>query len=149
MGFAFETQRIAGGIGADDEYWRGLELGEFRLPQCAGCGKWMWPAHFRCGACGAWELKWIALPPEGRIFTWTRSWYAFDRVRERAADLPYVTVVAEIPAADGARVIGMLEGSEASLRIGAPVRGRIAPPSEKSKGYPSVVWSIVEAAEAD
>jgi hypothetical protein len=29
-------------------------------------------------------------------------WYAFDRTAERAPDVPYVVVLAEIPAADGA-----------------------------------------------
>jgi len=147
MEFAFEKKKIIGGVGADDEYWRGLELGEFRLPRCAGCAAWTWPAHYRCGRCGGWEMDWIALPPRGRIFTWTRSWYAFDRVRERAGDVPYVTVLAEIPEAGGVRVLGMLEGPEADLRIGAQVAGRIAPPSDKTKGYPAIVWSIVAPGE--
>jgi len=142
MESSFERHRIVGGIGADDAYWEGLEQSVFRLPRCAGCNAWTWPAHFRCGACGNWEFRWEELEPRGRVFTWTRSWYAFDRVIERKADVPYVTVVAEIPAAGGARVIGMLEGREDALRCGAAVRGRIEPPCAKSKHYASVVWSL-------
>ena len=142
MEYSFEKNRIVGGIGADDEYWRALEDGEFKLPRCAGCGAWTWPAHFRCGKCGSWEMNWVGLDPVGKVFTWTRSCYAFDRVRERAADVPYVTIVAEIPEADGTRVIGMLDGSDDGLRIGAAVRGIILPPSEKSKGYPSICWGL-------
>lgn len=142
MEFSFEQHRIVGGIGADDGFWRALEQGHFKLPRCAGCAAWLWPAHFRCGKCGAWDLKWDALEPVGRVFSWTRSHYAFDRVKERAEDVPYVTLLAEIPAADGARVLGMLAGSEEGLRIGAPVRGLITPPSIKSKHYPSIRWSL-------
>ena len=143
MEYSFEKNRIVGGIGADDAYWRGLEDDEFKLPRCADCGAWTWPAHFRCGKCGSWDFNWVKLEPVGQVFTWTRSSYAFDRVKERAADVPYVTIVAEIPQAGGARVIGMLDGSEDGLRIGAAVRGIILPPSEKSKWYPSICWRLV------
>jgi uncharacterized OB-fold protein len=143
MEYSFEKHRIIGGIGADAEYWRGLEEGQFRLPRCAGCGKWTWPAHFRCGECGAWEFKWTALEPVGAVFSWTRSFYAFDRVRERAADIPYVTILTQIAAADGARVLGVMKGEETGLVVGAPVRGTIDPPCEKSKWYPSIRWELV------
>ena len=144
MQFSFEQHRIIGGIGADDEYWRALERGEFKLPRCSGCGKWSWPAHFRCGACGSWDFDWTSLEPAGVVYAWTRTCYAFERVKERAADVPYVTVLAEIPAAGNARVMGILQGSQANLRIGAPVRGVILPPSEKSKEYPSIQWTLCD-----
>lgn len=140
--YSFRKNRIIGGIGADDKYWEGLEEGEFRLCRCAECKQWMWPAHWRCGKCGSWEQEWVALEPVGTVFSWTRTWYSFDRVRERAEDVPYVVILAEMPAAGGARVIGVLKGSEEGLRIGAPVRGSIDPPSEKSKGYAAIRWSI-------
>jgi len=138
----FEKHRIVGGIGADDEYWRALEEGAFKLPRCAGCGAWTWPAHWRCGRCGAWDMKWVVVDPVGTIFTWTRSWYSFDRVKERADDVPYVTVLTEITGTDGARVLGMLEGSQEGLRIGAAVRGVVHPPAAKSKWYPSICWRL-------
>jgi uncharacterized OB-fold protein len=143
MGYSFEQHKIAGAIGADDEYWRGLEDGVFKLPVCASCKTWTWPAHHRCGQCGSWDFDWQELEPAGKVFTYTRSHYAFDRVLERKDDVPYVTVVAELPQAGGARVIGVLEGSEAGLAIGAAVRGRILPPDAKTKHYPSIVWELV------
>lgn len=142
MDYSFEKHRINGGINADAEYWRGLEDGVFKLPRCAGCGNWTWPAHYRCGKCGSWDMEWVAVEPQGTIFTWTRSWYAFDRVKERAEDVPYVTLVTEVGGTT-ARVMGMLEGDEAGLRIGAEVRGIIKPPSAKSKNYASIVWTLV------
>jgi len=142
MSYEFETHRIVGGIGADDPYWRALEEGRFELPRCAGCAAWMWPAHWRCGRCGSWELHWVAVEPVGSVYSWTRSSYAFDRVRERAPDVPYVTLLTEVANTDGARVMGMLVGSEVGLRIGAAVRGEIQRPSPKSKGYPSICWRL-------
>lgn len=142
MAYSFERHRITGGIGADDPFWRALEDGELRLCRCAGCATWVWPAHFRCGACGGWDMDWPEVAARGRVFSWTRSWYAFERVAERAADLPYVTIVAELPEADGARVMGVLCGDETGLRVGAAVTGKILPPSETTKFYPSIVWEL-------
>ncbi|WP_198351276.1 Zn-ribbon domain-containing OB-fold protein [Flavisphingomonas formosensis] len=143
MAYSFLQHKIMGAIEADDEYWRWLEEGEFRLPRCASCQHWTWPAHFRCGRCGSWEFEWTAIAPEGRIFSWTRSWYAFDRVMERKKDVPYITIVTELPAAGGARVMGVLTGDTSNVRIGMAVRGTIQPPSAKTKFYPSVTWEIV------
>jgi uncharacterized protein len=141
--YSFLKHKITGAIEADDEFWRSLEEGSFKLPQCSSCAAWTWPAHFRCGRCGSWEFNWVSVAPEGTIFTWTRTHYAFDRVLERKSQVPYVTIVAELPQAGGVRVMGLLKGSEPELRIGMPVRGSIAPPSAVSKWYPSILWEVV------
>ena len=138
----FRDRKITGGIGADDPFWEALEAGEFRLPRCAGCSRWTWPAHWRCGDCGSLDFEWCRLEPAGTVYSWTRTWYPFDRTKERADDVPYVVVLVEVDGTDGARVLGVLAGDEAPLKIGARVSGTILPPSEKTKGYPSVVWSV-------
>jgi uncharacterized OB-fold protein len=138
----FRDRKITAGIGADDPYWEALEAGQFRLPRCAGCGRWTWPAHWRCGECGSWEFEWAARAATGTVYSWSRTWYAFDRTKERSGDLPYVVVLVEVDGAGGARVLGVLDGDDAPLVIGARVTGTILPPSEKTKGYPSVVWSV-------
>jgi uncharacterized OB-fold protein len=138
----WRDRKITGGIGADDPFWDGLEAGELRLPRCGGCGRWTWPAHWRCGECGSWEFRWTEVEPAGTVFSWTRTWYAFDRTRERAGDVPYVVALVEVDGTDGARILGVLAGDEAPLQVGARVTGAILPPSEKSLGYPSLVWSV-------
>lgn len=140
--YRFSEHRIAGGIGADDRYWESLEEGVFRLPRCAGCGAWMWPAHWRCGECGCWDQDWVEVEPVGSVYSWTRTWYSFDRVRERAGQIPYVVVVAELPEAGGARVLGALRGPEEGIAVGAPVHGVIDGPAPESKGYASVRWVL-------
>ena len=139
---AFPDRKITGGIGADDPFWEALKAGEFRLPRCGGCGRWTWPAHWRCGECGSWEFNWTVVEPAGTVYSWTRTWYAFDRTRERAGNVPYVVVLVEVDGTDGARVLGVLAGDEAPLKVGARVTGAVLPPSERSLGYPSIAWSI-------
>jgi uncharacterized OB-fold protein len=136
--------RITGGIAADDEYWQALGRGEFRLCQCAECHEWMWPAHFRCGKCGSWDQQWVQVEPEGTVYSWTRTWYAFDRTKERAEDLPYVIVLAELPHAGCIRVLGVLKEDDSRLHIGAKVKGSIDPPSPKTKNYPALHWVLAE-----
>lgn len=144
MNYSFENHKITGGIGADDEYWRFLEKGEFRLPRCSGCNSWIWPAHFRCGKCGSWDFYWVKTELSGEIYSWTRSWYAFDRVKERAEDLPYVTALVEVDGTDGCRVLGILQTDSENITVGMKVKGKIQSPHAKSKGYPSVVWELLE-----
>lgn len=145
MEYSFRKNKITGGIGADDRYWESLEEGAFRLCRCADCKTWMWPAHYRCGQCGSWDQEWETVEPRGTVYSWTRTWYSFDRVKEREADVPYVVILAEIPEANGARVLGVLKGSEENLKIGAPVVGAIDAPSGKTKGYAAIRWALAEA----
>ena len=138
----FLEHRIAGGVGADDGFWASLEEGGFRISRCAGCKEWLWPAHFRCAGCGCWELEWVERELRGTVFSWTRTWYPFEMVAERAEDLPYTVALVEIPDTAGARVLGILEGDTEHVRIGRTVHGVIDPPCEKTKHYPSIRWIL-------
>lgn len=137
------TSRIRGGIGADGPYWDALERGEFKLSRCAGCQTWMWPAHVRCGLCGSWDLAWQDVEASGTIFTWTRNHAVSDVVKERRDDLPFVTILVELPHAGGARVAGVLRGDTGNVHIGARVKGVIVPPEPRSRGYATMVWEMV------
>ena len=142
MQYSYEQNRVSGGIGADDHYWQALEEGRFELPRCAGCSRWTWPAHWRCGECGSWDFEWTGVEPKGTVYSWTRTYLSFDRVRERAATVPYVLVLCELPEAGNRRVLGVLKGSEDGLRVGAPVHGVIDPPASESKGYATIRWVL-------
>ena len=133
---------IKGGIAGDGEFWDALDRGEFRISRCAGCETWIWPAHFRCGMCGSWQINWPEVEPQGTVYSWTRTHYVTATIKERAVDLPFVVLLVELPGAGNVRIDGVLTGSEDGLRIGAPVRGVIQPPSEKTKGYTAMAWAI-------
>ena len=144
MEYSFLKHKITGAIEADDEFWRSLEEGTFQLPQCSSCNAWTWPAHFRCGRCGSWEFAWAAVEPLGTIFSWTRTHYAFDRVLERKSQVPYVTVLAEIPA--GRQCPGDGRSQRRGPRTAhrhAGARLDRAARAPTSKWYPSIRWEVV------
>jgi uncharacterized protein len=137
-----QRERITGGIMADEPFWDGLEQGELRISRCAGCKKWIWPAHFRCASCGAYELEWPVVEPKGSVYAWTRSHIVSERIMERSEDIPYVVLNCEIPHAGNARVMGVLKGAERGLRVDAPVHGEFERPSRKTKGYATIRWVL-------
>ena len=138
---------IKGGIAGDAEFWDALDRGEFKISQCASCEEWIWPAHFRCGKCGSWDIKWTDVEPRGTLYSWTRTHYVTATIKERAVDLPFVVVLVELPGAGNVRIDGVLTGKTDGLRIGASVRGVIEPASEKSKGYTSMAWALASVDE--
>jgi uncharacterized OB-fold protein len=141
-GYRYQAHRIGGGIAADDGYWQGLEDGAFRLPRCTGCHRWTWPAHYRCGTCGSWSFDWVDVQPVGTIYAWTRARLVYEGVDERAAQVPYVTALVEVDGTDGIRVLGVLSGDDTDVAVGARVTGSVDPPSEVTKGYASIRWTI-------
>ena len=126
--------------GADGPYWNALAEGRLELPRCAGCGQWHWPAVFRCGACAGWELKWEAVEMRGRVFSWTRSWHAF--AGAEGLGVPYVSLIVELPQAGGRRVLGVLTGDDATLAIGAEVRGEASTTVVGTSRSPSLRWTL-------
>lgn len=147
MEYSYLVNRISGGIGADDRYWQSLEEGKFQLPRCSGCRQWTWPAHWRCGVCGSWEFDWVDVEPVGNVYAWTRTMMVFDQVRERADQVPYVVALVDVDDTGDTKVLGVLKGSEIGLRVGARVQGSIDPPSDVTKGYAAIRWTIDGAYE--
>lgn len=151
MTYSFKEHRLVGFYDAGDEYWEALEEGVVRLSRCANCGRWVWePFHgaptFRCGECGSWDLRWVEVEPKGSVYAWARTNQAFGTSGEPAYDLPYVTVEVELGGAGGPRIIGVLQGDDEGLRVGAEVDGSIEPPSETTLGYPSIRFTLVAPA---
>jgi len=126
-------------VGAEGRYWEALAEGHLELPRCAGCGRWHWPAVWRCGDCGGWEHDWTATALAGSIFSWTRTWHHFDGAESLAA--PFVTVLVSL-AGGPVRLIGVLEGDETALRLGAPVTGRIDRTRFGDHAIPAIRWSL-------
>jgi uncharacterized protein len=129
--------------GADGPYWTALSRGALALPRCAGCGRWHWPAVWRCGDCGSWEHDWRETPMAGRVYSWTRTHHAF--AGAEALGRPFVTVVVELPEAGGLRLTGVLEGHTDAIAIGQSVVGS---PNETPFGgldIPTIRWRLTGA----
>lgn len=129
--------------GADQAYWDGLAAGRVRMPRCVGCGRWHWPAVWRCGDCGGWEHEWRDVAPVGTIYTWSRTWHPFPGLEAFGA--PFVSVVVEIDATGGRRLTGVLEGDVAELRIGARVVGQVGATVVMGRSLPHLIWRLGEA----
>lgn len=128
-----------GPIGAEGPYWDGLIAGKLLLPRCTGCGAWHWPAVWRCGTCGSWDHEWLEQQLEGTVFSYTRTHHRFGGAE--AFDLPFATVLVSLPGIP-VRLIGVLEGDEAGLKIGAAVTGRIAETAFGGAEIPALRWRL-------
>ncbi|PBC51968.1 DNA-binding protein [Rhodococcus sp. ACS1] len=123
--------------GLDLPYWEGLRAGELRLQRCAECDLWIWGPRWMCGRCQTFDPEWVAVEPVGRVFSWSRTWHPF--IPELAGELPYVTVLVELPHAGGRRVLGLLaESGDTDIAIGDAVAGIIQQPSEAP--WPLLRW---------
>lgn len=126
--------------GADGPYWAALAQGRLQLPRCVACGRWHWPAVFRCGTCAGWEMAWEEVPMHGEIYSWSRSWHAFGGAEDLS--LPYVSLLVALPQAGGCRLLGVLEGEDAGLKIGAAVQGRAATTMLGARQIPALRWRL-------
>jgi len=127
----------------DAPFWEALAKDELRVPRCAACAAWVWPARPACPTCTSTTFDWTEVTPEGTVYSWTRVWYPF--VAVRVDELPYVVLVVELPHAGRVRILGTLHGDEAGLAIGAPVNGIVAAPSAATYGLPALQWLLAEA----
>jgi len=128
-----------GAIGAEGRYWDALIEGHLELPRCRGCGTWHWPAVWRCGTCGSWDHGWIECPLVGSVFSYTRTHHHF--AGTEGLPSPFVSVLVLLSEAP-IRLIGVLEGDEHDLRIGASVTGRIDRTRFGEASIPALRWSL-------
>src|SRR5690348_16328737 len=61
----------------DHPYWEGLVAGELRIQRCAACGRWSWPADWRCPSCGGYDMVWEQVEPVGHVYSWIRTHLPF------------------------------------------------------------------------
>ncbi len=118
----------------DAPYWDGLKVGELRIQRCGECARWIWGAQPMCPACHTFDPGWEAVEPSGVVFAWTRTWRQF----HPTAEVPYVTVLVELPQAGGRRILGLYTG-EGDPVIGARVRGEFEPAPD-STSWPLIRW---------
>ncbi|WP_422059666.1 Zn-ribbon domain-containing OB-fold protein [Sphingopyxis sp.] len=125
--------------GADAPYWSGLAEGRLLLPRCTACETWIWPAVSRCGHCGSDAIHWIERAPNGRIFSWTRTWHRFGLTEH--LDLPFVSIVATVDDC-GIRLLGRLDDpDQVDPVIGEPISGRIGATRAGERDIPTILWS--------
>jgi uncharacterized OB-fold protein len=105
------------------EFWRAASEHVLAVARCSRCERLSHPPDVICPHCGSTDPEFAFAPMSGRatVMSWTvvrRSFLpGFDD------DLPYLLVDVELADAPDVRMIGMLlDGPDAVLRVGAPVR---------------------------
>jgi len=125
-------------VGAEGRYWEALREGHLELPQCAGCGRWHWPAVFRCGECGSWQHDWKKQSLVGTVFSWTRTHHPFGGTE--SIDKPFTSVLVTLDAVP-VRLIGILGQAEGDVAIGDHLEGQIETMKFRDRDMPAIRWS--------
>ncbi|KAA1394259.1 Zn-ribbon domain-containing OB-fold protein [Aeromicrobium ginsengisoli] len=127
----------------DAPYWDGLADGTLKIQRCDSCREWRWPADWRCGSCGSYDLGWEVVEPTGIVYSWIRTRQPF--VAAYADLVPYVNVLVELPQAGGARLMGLLTGDTDDVEVGRRVVGNFQPASARTIDLPVLTWTLEAA----
>jgi hypothetical protein len=71
------------------EFWLAAGRGEFVIPRCSGCERYVWYPEEACPQCGESEIPWVAMSGRGQLFSWTEVKHPL--YPPYADQLPYVT----------------------------------------------------------
>lgn len=103
------------------EFWAASARHSLVLARCARCEKFSHPPDTICPHCGSTEPSFEFAPVDGS--GWVRSWTVMRQSFLPGFDVPFVLVDVELSAQSDLRLIGRLvDGPDAPLRLGAPVR---------------------------
>lgn len=93
-------------------FFEEASVGRLSFPRCADCGRFHWYPMKLCPHCRSRALSWQPVEPTGRLYSWTRVDFAFDR----SLDVPYFVGLLEFDGAPGVRLItNLIDVEEASL----------------------------------
>lgn len=134
---------VAEADGLSAPFWAGLREGRLRVQRCAQCGTWQFAPEWICHRCHAFDLQWVEVAPEGRIYSWERVWHpVHPALKDRC---PYIAVLVELPHAGGVRLVGNLLGDPLQdVRIGTEVRGVFEHHPDASPPFSLLQWQNVE-----
>jgi uncharacterized OB-fold protein len=96
-----------------------------------------------CAQCHGFDIDWESVEAAGTIYSWSRSWYPY--ISELGGDLPYISVLVELPHAGGRRVLGMLvDDPQRTPKIGDRVVGTVR--TRPGEPWPLLRWTREEVA---
>lgn len=108
--------------GLSRPYWDGLRREELWIQRCTECRTWQWGPEWICHHCLSFDLEWVQVEGNGRIYSWERVWHPVHPALKQRRE-PYIAVLVELPHAGNIRMLGNLLGDpEQEVTIGAPVR---------------------------
>ena len=120
-------------------YWAAAAEHVLTIPRCGTCGTLALPPDVVCTACGSTDLDYEFTPVSGRGVI--RSWTVVRQSFLPGFDVPFVLVDVELEEQADLRVIGrLLDGVDAQLRLGAPVRAAF---EDLAAGIAVPAWELI------
>jgi uncharacterized OB-fold protein len=112
-------------------FWSGTDEGRLQVKQCGACRQFHWPPRLGCPHCGSGDLAWVAVAPQGEIYSWTvvhRS-----QTPGFEPEVPYAVVLVALTEAKGVRMVGnLVDCGLDRLMAGLPVEAVFTPSADGS-----------------
>ncbi len=104
----------------DSPFFRGLAEGKLLGSECSGCGhRFATPRAF-CMECGA-PTRWIELPREGRVHTWTTCHYGSEAFLK---ETPFNLALIEFDGINTLLLTRLIGVTEKDIRVGMKVKAK-------------------------
>lgn len=104
----------------DSPFFIGLSQGKLLGSECTGCHqKYATPRGY-CMECGK-KTRWIELPLEGRIHTWTTCYLGSEAFLK---ETPFNLVLVEFDGIDTLLLARMIGASQEEMRVGMKIRAQ-------------------------
>ena len=105
-----------------ENFLKKLRAGNLQGVRCRKCKQLVLPPSPVCPNCLSDKLRWVELPEEGRVVTFSEVHVANDDFKD---DVPYIVSIVELE--DGSRIAGTIRGlARKDLRVGTRVKVNVA-----------------------
>ena len=101
------------------EFWEGCRRHKLLIQRCLACGTFRHYPRIMCPKCGSWDVEWVEVSGEGKVYSWTVAHQAFHHAF--VEDLPYASVIVEL--SEGVRLMtSIVDVDPEALYISMPVQ---------------------------
>ena len=129
--------------GLDAPYWDAVAEERLVMQHCRDCGTWQWGPEWICHNCFSHNMAFDEVPQTARIYSYERVWHPVHPALNEQG--PYIIVLVEFPAHDGARMVGNLLGNpRQDVEIGATVRAIFEHHQDDDPAHTLVHWEVAD-----
>jgi uncharacterized OB-fold protein len=120
----------------DSPFFIGLSQGKLRGSECTSCHYRFATPRAYCMQCGA-PTRWIDLPPEGRIHTWTTCYFGGEAFLK---ETPFNLILVEFDGVDTLFLARLVGPAQDEIQVGQKVRAQFL---RNSKFKPTDVYFVL------
>ena len=129
--------------GLEAPYWEATRRHELVVQRCNACATFQWGPEWCCHHCLSFDIGWVQVPGQGRIYSWERVWHPVHPALREAT--PYLVVLVELPGAGNVRMVGNLLGDPLQeVPIGAEVEAVFEDHNDAQPPYTLVQWRRIQ-----